>query len=83
MSDIQSIEKFIGYVDIVGFKSLVRAAEEGRGLSLVELSAAVKMLGADDDRKHLEKRNTARRSVRSPRVSAATWISSLLRRRTA
>lgn len=52
---IHQTDKFIAFVDIVGFKSLVHEAEAGRGLSMSELSDAVEALGAEDDRKEFEK----------------------------
>lgn len=55
MSDVQLTDKFISFVDIIGFKSLVRAAEAGHGLTLSELSEAVAILGTETDRKHIEK----------------------------
>ena len=47
-------DKFIGFVDIVGFKSLVQAAEAQKGLTFAELSQAVEALGTDEDLKHVE-----------------------------
>lgn len=55
MGEPDYVEKIVGYVDILGFKSLVRAAEEGHGLSTRELSEVVKSLGAEDDCKRLKK----------------------------
>lgn len=54
MSDLQPNEKFIAYVDILGFKSLVRASEEGQGLPLSELYEAPSLLGTEVDRKHFQ-----------------------------
>lgn len=54
MTEPQSTEKFIAFFDVLGWKSLVRAAEEGRGLSLAELSEITTALGTDEDRKHYE-----------------------------
>lgn len=51
---MQSADKFVGYVDIVGFKSLVQAAEADTGLAFSELSQAVEALGTENDLKHLE-----------------------------
>jgi hypothetical protein len=48
-------EKFIAFYDILGWKHHVRAAEEGRGLSLADLGAVVTALGSDEDRRHFEK----------------------------
>jgi hypothetical protein len=46
---MQATDKFIGFVDIMGFKALVRAAEAGNGLSLKELSKAIDALGTEAD----------------------------------
>jgi hypothetical protein len=46
---VQPTDKFIGIVDIMGFKSLVRAAEAGKGLTLEDLSKAVEALGTEAD----------------------------------
>lgn len=51
---MQPADKFIGYVDIVGFKSLVQAAEAQKGLTFAELSQAVEALGTEEDLKHVE-----------------------------
>lgn len=55
MAEPKFTEKIIAFFDVLGWKSLVRAADEGRGLSLAELSEIVTALGTDDDRKHFEK----------------------------
>jgi len=44
-------DKFIGFVDILGFKKLVEAAEQGTGMSLQEILGLVKELGMPEDRK--------------------------------
>ena len=49
MIDIDFKEKFIGFVDILGFKKLVEAAEKGTGMPLVELLELVKELGTSED----------------------------------
>lgn len=54
MTNLQLTEKFIAFLDILGWKSLVRASEEGSGLSLSELSEIVAELGTDNDHKHFE-----------------------------
>src|SRR6267143_2631231 len=51
---MQPANKFIGFVDIIGFKSLVRAAEAAQK-DLTELSQAVQALGTEEDLKHVEK----------------------------
>lgn len=55
MTDISFKEKFIGFVDILGFKELVEAAEKGTGMPLVELLKIVKELGTPEDRVKFEK----------------------------
>jgi len=56
MSDTEFKEKFIGFVDILGFKEMVKAAEAGTGMPLTELLEMLKNLGASDDRKRFENR---------------------------
>ena len=55
MSELQYTEKFIAFFDVLGWTSLVRASDEGCGLSLPELSEIATTLGTDADRKHFEK----------------------------
>ncbi len=55
MNDIEFKDKFIGFVDILGFKKLVEAAEAGIGISLVELLEMVQKLGTPEDRIKHEK----------------------------
>jgi hypothetical protein len=47
--------KFIAYVDVLGFKNLVSAAEDGSGLSLPELVQFLNLLGKGNERTHFEK----------------------------
>lgn len=42
-------DKFIAFIDILGFKSLVEAAENGKGLSLPKIMELLKKLGSKDD----------------------------------
>ncbi len=42
-------DKFIGFVDVLGFKQMVAAAEAGTGMSLAELLECLKRLGAPED----------------------------------
>ena len=42
-------EKFIGFVDVLGFKKLVEAAEKGTGQPLSELMELLKTLGSPED----------------------------------
>jgi hypothetical protein len=55
MSNTEFKDKFIGFVDILGFKTLVEAAEAGTGMPLSELLEALKEFGAPEDRKKFEK----------------------------
>ena len=55
MSDTDFKDKFIGFVDILGFKKFVEAAEAGTGMSLAELLELLRELGTVDDRRNLEK----------------------------
>jgi dsDNA-specific endonuclease/ATPase MutS2 len=47
---IELTEKFIGFVDIMGFKSLMARAEVNAGLSHDELFEIAKLLGTEKDR---------------------------------
>jgi hypothetical protein len=55
MSDLEFRDKFIGFVDILGFKKLVEAAETGTGMPLHDLLEVLKELGTPEDRKRYEK----------------------------
>jgi hypothetical protein len=48
-------EKFIGFVDILGFKNMVMDAEAGRGIPLDEILAAGRDLGSEQDRERYER----------------------------
>lgn len=48
-------DKFIGFVDILGWKDKVKATEAGTGMSLVELKEALKDLGKHEDQTRFEK----------------------------
>ncbi len=50
MPETEFKEKFIGFVDILGFKNLVEAAERGTGMPLREILGLVKELGTSEDR---------------------------------
>jgi hypothetical protein len=54
MSDTEFKNKFIGFVDILGWKELVKAAEAGR-MSLGNLIEMAKELGTPEDRKRYQK----------------------------
>lgn len=51
---MESQDKFIGFVDILGFESLVERAENGEGMSLEEINDAVGDLGSEADRQAIE-----------------------------
>ncbi len=42
-------EKFIGFIDVLGFKQLVKASENGSGMSLQELMNLLENLGSRED----------------------------------
>jgi len=48
-------EKFIAYIDILGFKKLVKNSEDGTGMVLPELMELLKALGSPDDIAQLKK----------------------------
>ena len=54
MSDTEFKDKFIAFVDILGFKKLVEAAETGTGMPLSNLLEALKEFGTPEDRKTYE-----------------------------
>jgi hypothetical protein len=47
-------DKFIGFVDILGFKNMVEAAERGEGRSLTEIRELLSMLGRERYRNFFE-----------------------------
>ena len=51
MDNIEFKDKFIGFVDILGFKKMVEASEAGTGMTLPEILETLEMLGAPEDRK--------------------------------
>lgn len=55
MSDTEFKDKFIGFVDILGWEELVKAAEDGTGLSLSNLIEVAKELGTPENRKRYQK----------------------------
>jgi hypothetical protein len=55
MSDVVFADKFIGFVDILGFKKLVEAAEAGNSATLSEARAILKRFGSNEKRDKLEK----------------------------
>lgn len=48
-------DKFIGFVDILGFENLVERAEAGEGMSLAEINEALTYLGSEDDQVAIKK----------------------------
>ena len=52
---MQFKEKFIAFVDVLGFKQMVHASESGSGMPLPELIDMLKELGTQDDRISYEK----------------------------
>lgn len=54
MSYIEFKDKFIGFVDILGWEKKVEAAEAGTGLSLAELIDVLKELGTPEDQSRFE-----------------------------
>lgn len=49
MIEPQFGEKFIAFVDVLGWSALVKRAEEGKGLTLAELSKILNALGSEED----------------------------------
>jgi hypothetical protein len=47
---IELTETFIGFVDIMGFKSLTIRADAGNGITHSELFDVLKLLGSEKDR---------------------------------
>ena len=47
-------EKFIAFIDILGFKHMVAKAEAGQGFSLTEITELVDLLGSSAKRNHFE-----------------------------
>lgn len=48
-------EKFVAYIDILGFKCLVADAEAGKGLSLQQLTKLLESFGSPEERERIEK----------------------------
>lgn len=55
MSNSEFKVKFIGFVDILGWKERVEAAESGTGISLAELKEMLKDLGTPEDQSQFKK----------------------------
>jgi len=50
MSEIDFKDKFIGFVDILGFTKMVEASEAGKGFSASEIKGILQKLGTPDER---------------------------------
>ncbi len=48
-------DKFIGFIDILGFKNMVEVVEAGTGMALKELLEALKHLGEPEDKEKFKK----------------------------
>ena len=48
-------DKFIGFIDILGFKDLVKSAEHGNGMTLPELLKMTEKLGSSEEKEHFVK----------------------------
>jgi hypothetical protein len=58
MTDVGNVEfkdKFVAFVDILGFKKIVETAEAGTGMPLPELLEMLKELGRPEDRERIKK----------------------------
>jgi hypothetical protein len=55
MSDIQFKEKFVAFIDVLGFKKMVQAAEAGTGMPLDKLLEILKTLGSPEERGRIGK----------------------------
>jgi len=55
MSDIQFKEKFVAFIDVLGFKKMVQAAEAGTGMPLDKLLEVLKTLGSPEERGRIGK----------------------------
>ena len=55
LGEVRYTEKFIAFLDVLGWKSLVHASDKGCGLSLGELCEIMDDLGRSADRRHFEK----------------------------
>lgn len=53
---VEFSDKFIGFVDVLGFKDLVTRAERGEGLPLSKILELVEFLGDGKERERFEKR---------------------------
>lgn len=54
-SKVEFKDKFIAFIDVLGFKSMIEAAEEGRGRSLAEIREILGELGREKDKAFYQK----------------------------
>jgi len=54
MTDAEFKDKFVAFVDVIGFSNLVTAAESGTGMALPQLLEALKCLGTLEDQRQYE-----------------------------
>lgn len=52
---MKPVDKFIAFVDVLGFKSMVEASESGNGMSLPELTECLSKLGTQKDENKFER----------------------------
>jgi hypothetical protein len=55
VGNVEFKDKFVAFVDILGFKKMVEAAEAGIGMSLPELLDMLKELGKPEDQERIKK----------------------------
>jgi hypothetical protein len=55
MTDIQFKDKFVAFIDVLGFKKMVQTAEAGTGLPLDKLLEVLKTLGSPEERGRIGK----------------------------
>ncbi len=56
MTKFEFKDKFVAFIDVLGFKSLVQAAESGTGMPLNELLDLLKALGSPQERARFDRR---------------------------
>lgn len=55
MPNMEFTDKFVSFVDVLGFKQLVEKAELGNGMSLASILGLLKELGSSEERSRLDK----------------------------
>lgn len=55
MSAPEFQEKFIGFIDVLGFKQMIEGAERGKGRTLIEIKEILAELGHTEDKARFEK----------------------------